>query len=108
MHTPDLRCCCVVLCFVSRPLLRLPFLITSPVYGWLLERLPTMKSMQVCNAVFAMGKLNLYNAELCDALLQVRERGEEARTCAWLPVCIAQHLLSTAVMIPYISSQTVC
>jgi hypothetical protein len=40
----------------------------------MLERMPTMKSVQVCNALFAMGKLNLYNAELCDALLQVRGR----------------------------------
>lgn len=42
------------------------------VYGWMLERMPTMRNIQVCNALFAMGKLNLYNAELCDALLQVR------------------------------------
>lgn len=62
-----------MLWFLSHPL-PLPFLIMS-VYGWLLERMPTMKSMQVCNAVFAMGKLNLYNAELCDALLQVRQAG---------------------------------
>jgi hypothetical protein len=40
----------------------------------MLERMPTMKSVQICNALFAMGKLNLYNAELCDALLQVRGR----------------------------------
>jgi hypothetical protein len=38
----------------------------------MLERMPTMRAIQVCNAVFAMGRLNLYNAELMDALLQVR------------------------------------
>lgn len=44
----------------------------AAVYGWMLERMPTMRAIQVCNAVFAMGRLNLYNAELMDALLQVR------------------------------------
>jgi hypothetical protein len=38
----------------------------------MLDRLPTFKPRQFANAVFAIGKLNLYNAELVDALLAVR------------------------------------
>jgi hypothetical protein len=38
----------------------------------MLDRLPTFKPRQFGNAVFAIGKLNLYNAELVDALLAVR------------------------------------
>lgn len=41
-----------------------------------------MRAIQVCNAVFAMGRLNLYNAELMDALLQVRVHAAVAAEAA--------------------------
>lgn len=47
----------------------------ASVFGWMLERMPTMKPMQVTNAIFAIGRLNLYNAELMDALLQRLDAG---------------------------------
>jgi len=38
----------------------------------MLERMGTMNNMQLCGAVFAMGMLNLYNGELLEALMAVR------------------------------------
>jgi hypothetical protein len=46
-------------------------LLCCAVYGWMLERISRFKGQQVANAILAIGKLNLYNAELVDALLQV-------------------------------------
>ena len=75
--------CCAVLC--------------CAVYGWMLERMPSMRNIQVCNALFAMGKLNLYNAELCDSLLKVCMSGFWAARVygsgrlgmeCWSPFCL--------------------
>jgi hypothetical protein len=95
---------------------------SAAVYGWMLERMPTMKSVQICNALFAMGKLNLYNAELCDALLQVRGRKvvQCAQAChgmslAWQHACMrllstgrpARQLLSSGSPAPCVRQQLV-
>lgn len=48
------------------------------VYGWIMDRLPRFRSRQVSGCVFAVGRLNLYNAELVGALMQVGEQHQPA------------------------------
>ena len=42
------------------------------VYGWMMDRMPRIRVRQISGAIFAIGRLNLYNAELVGALLEVR------------------------------------
>eukprot|EP00878_Enallax_costatus_P022701 GHUV01024104.1.p1 GENE.GHUV01024104.1~~GHUV01024104.1.p1 ORF type:complete len:535 (+),score=144.39 GHUV01024104.1:216-1820(+) len=42
----------------------------ASVYGWMMDRMPRCRSRQISGAIFAIGRLNLYNAELVGALLE--------------------------------------
>jgi hypothetical protein len=43
----------------------------AAVYGWVMDKMPQLKPKQISGALHAIGKLNLYNAELVGALVQV-------------------------------------
>eukprot|EP00879_Flechtneria_rotunda_P009263 GHRR01009697.1.p1 GENE.GHRR01009697.1~~GHRR01009697.1.p1 ORF type:complete len:445 (+),score=178.50 GHRR01009697.1:141-1337(+) len=42
----------------------------ASVYGWMMDRLPRFRGRQISGAVYAISRLNLYNAELVGALIQ--------------------------------------
>ncbi|KAF6265374.1 hypothetical protein COO60DRAFT_1042114 [Scenedesmus sp. NREL 46B-D3] len=42
----------------------------ASVYGWMMDRLPRFRGRQISGALYAISRLNLYNAELVGALVQ--------------------------------------
>jgi hypothetical protein len=46
----------------------------AAVYGWMMDRMPRFRARQVSGALYAISRLNLYNAELVGALVQVRKK----------------------------------
>lgn len=46
--------------------------VAAAVYGWMMDRMPKFQARQISGAVHSISRLQLYNAELVGALVQVR------------------------------------
>lgn len=55
------------------------YLPSTAVYGWMMDRMPRFRARQTAGALFAVGKLNLYNAELVGALLEVSNQQQSCK-----------------------------